>query len=93
MTLTPVLLFDTPVYAGSSFSTLSQVTNVVKVKDAKELAKIMEQIRIAKAKSAHALSREEIEKIRMEAEQIVANQSGMVVQPGAAVFVCSQVIE
>jgi len=91
--LTPVLLTDTPVFAGSSFNTLSQVTRVIKVKSAKEIERINEQIRIARAKSAHALSKEEIEKIKIQAEQVISHQAEMVMQQGASVFSGSQVIE
>lgn len=91
--LTPVLCFETPVYAGSSFSGLSQVTSVVTVDNAKTMERIAEQIRIARAKSAHALSKDEIEKIKLQAELAIANQAEMVIQPGASVFMGSQIIE
>lgn len=93
MILTPVLWIDTPAYAGSSFDSLSHVTNVITVNNSKEIERIIEQIRIARAKSAHALSKDEIEKIKLQAEQAVVNQAGMVVEPGASVFVGSQIIE
>jgi hypothetical protein len=36
---------------------------------------------------------DEIEKIKLQAELAVANQAEMVIQPGASVFIGSQIIE
>ena len=74
------------------------MTSVVTVKNTKEMERIVEQIRAARAKSARALSKDEIEKIKLQAEQAVDNQNEKVVntlddpQAGAAVFVGSQII-
>lgn len=74
------------------------MTSVVTVKNTKEMERIVEQIRAARAKSARALSKDEIEKIKRQAEQAVDNQNEKVINPlddpqsGAAVFVGSQII-
>ena len=91
--LAPALLIDVPVYAGSNFTVLSQVTNVIKIRNAQEMEKIVEQLIAARAASQKALSQEEIARIGKEAQEAKANQEALIVDSGAMVFCGSVVVE
>lgn len=93
MILTPVLWVDATAYAGSSFTTLSEITTLISIRNAKEMTRIYKQIEEARAMSQHVLSREEIEKIKAQAEAVLKQQSELVNESGASVYCGSQVIE
>lgn len=93
LTLTPVLLIEAPVYAGSSFATLSMTTNVIAIKNAEEINRIIEQVNAARAASQRALSNDEIAKIKDQAQQAQDNQAMMIVDAGATIFCGSHIIE
>ena len=95
--LTPVIGLEAPAYAGSNFKSLSRVTSVIDINNSKVMERIIEQIKIARAKSAKPLSKDEIEKLILQAQETVARQAAMAdierPTPGASVFTGSQVIK
>ncbi len=93
LSLTLVLWNFTPAYAGSSFENLSKSTSFITIKNAEALNKIVEQLIEARKASQKALSKEEIERIREQAKEVLAHQIEKEVDAGAAVFTGSQVIE
>ena len=93
LSLTLVLWSIAPVYAGSSFENLSNSTSVITIKNAEQLNRIIEQLIEARKASQKALSKEEIERIKQQAEEVLAREAAKEVDAGAMVFAGSQVIE
>ncbi len=91
--LAPVLWIDASVYAGSSFTTISEITTVISIRNAKEMARIYKQIEEARTMSQHVLSREEIEKMKAHAEAVLREQTEIVNDAGASVYCGSQIVE
>lgn len=58
-------------HAGSNFSTLSQVTNVIRVKNEQEMQRINRIVEEAKEMSQEGLSKEELEKMKQHADEIL----------------------
>lgn len=57
------------------------------------MARIYKQIEEARAMSQHVLSREEIEKIKAQAQAVLKEQAELVNESGSSVYCGSQVIE
>lgn len=90
---TPVLWADRLSFAGTSLSSLSEATSIITVKNAKELSRIVKLIEEAKKDSKLVLSREEIEKIRQKAEQVLQDEANTPnEEAGASVYCGSQII-
>ena len=94
LSLALVLWSIAPVYAGSSFTALSQTTNVIAIKNAEEMSRIIEQIIEARKATQKALSKEEIERIKERADEVLHGQTTKGADDaGAMVYVGSEVIK
>lgn len=91
--LPPLLLIDGDVFAGSSLANVSSVLEIIAVKNKEEMDRIIEQIIEARRASQRALSPEEIEKIRQQAQAVLAAQKADLETAGAMVFASCQIIE
>lgn len=87
------LFFITPnACAGTSLDLLSKKMEVVSLKNAKELERIVEQMIQARLASQKALSQEEIAEIRAQAEEVLRSQKEADVDAGAMVYTGCQII-
>lgn len=87
------LFMAPPVYAGSSFSALSKTTDIIKIENAVKMDRIIEQIAEARKASQKALSKEEIEKLKQKADEVLTGHAVQTDDAGAMVFAGSQIIE
>jgi len=65
--------------AGSNFSTLSEITNVVKIKNDDEMQEIIEEIREARELSQKGLSKEKLDEYLAIANEVLRDSSSSAV--------------
>jgi len=65
--------------AGSNFSTLSEVTSIIKLKNDKEMQEIAEEIREAKELSQKGLSKEKLDEYLAKANEVLKGSSSSAV--------------